>query len=154
VALVRPLTPAQLATSLFLATDDPLNLPHDVSSVQFARRIEACEESASRLARSFATASGEQQIGASEALFFSNGKEVAQKLLRKGPDTLVGLLERSSGPSQAVRIAVFSVLSRFPDAEETKALTAFLAERTDRPEEAYCQLVWALLAGSEFRFNH
>ena len=30
----------------------------------------------------------------------------------------------------------------------------FLAERTDRPEEARRQLVWILLADSEFRFNH
>jgi hypothetical protein len=154
VALVRPLTPTQMATSLLLATADPLNLPRDESSAQFTRRIEAYEEFAPRLAHSFASSGGDQQIGAPEALFFSNGKEVAQKLLRAGPDSLIDLLERSSGPTQAVRIAVFSVLSRFPDAAETKALTAFLGERTDRPEEAYRQLLWALLAGSEFRFNH
>ncbi len=106
------------------------------------------------LARSFTTSGGDPQIGVAEALFFSNSKQVAQKLLRNGPDTLIGILERSSGPAEAVRMAVFSVLSRFPDVEEKKVLSAFLAERTDRPEEAYRQLVWALLAGSEFRFNH
>ncbi len=153
-ALVRPLTPMQLATSLLLATADPVDLPPDFQSAQFARRIEACDESARALARSFMTSGGDPQIGAAEALFFSNSKQVAQKLLRNGPDTLIGILERSSGPAEAVRIAVFSVLSRFPDVEEKKVLSAFLAERTDRPEEAYRQLIWALLAGSEFRFNH
>jgi len=153
-ALVRPLTPMQLATSLLIATADPVSVPPDFQSAQFARRIEACEESARRLARSFATSGGDQQIGASEALLFSNGKQVARELLRNRPDTLLGLLERSSGPAQAVRMAVFSVLSRFPDAEEKKVLSAFLDERTDRSEEAHRQLVWALLAGSEFRFNH
>jgi hypothetical protein len=153
-ALVRPLTPAQLATSLLIATTDPISLPPDHQSAEFARRIEACEKSAGELARSFTTSGGDQQIGASEALFFSNGKEIAQKLLRSGADTLIALLERSTAPDQAVKMAVFSVLSRFPDADEKKVLTAFLAERTDRPDEAYRQLVWALLAGSEFRFNH
>jgi len=153
-ALVRPLTPKQLATSLLLATADPLDVPPDFQSPQFARRIEACEESARTLAYSFTNSGGDQQIGASEALFFSNGKQVVQKLLRNGPDTLVGLLQRSSGPAEAVKVAVFTVLSRFPDAEEKRVLSAFLDERTDRPEEAYRQLVWALLAGSEFRFNH
>jgi len=148
------LTPLQLATSLLIATADPVSMPPDFQSAQFARRIEAWEEHARALARAFATSGGDQQIGASEALLFSNGRQVAQALLRNGPDTLVGLLERSSGPAQAVRIAVFTVLSRFPDAEEKKVLSAFLAERTDRPEEAHRQLVWALLAGSEFRFNH
>ncbi len=153
-ALVRPMTPWQLATSLLLATADPVSVPGDFQSAQFARRIEACEDSARGLSRLFATAGGDPQIGASEALFFSNGKQVAQALLRNGPDTLVGLLDRSSAPGEAVRIAVFTVLSRFPDAEEKRVLSAFLADRTDRPEDAHRQLVWALLAGSEFRFNH
>jgi hypothetical protein len=153
-ALVRPLTPMQLATSLLLATADPLSVPSDFRSAQFARRIEACEDSARKLARFFTTVGGEPQIGASEALFFSNGKQVAQELLGNGPDTLVGLLDRAPVPAEAVRIAVFSVLSRFPDADEKKVLAAFLAERTDRRDEAHRQLVWALLAGSEFRFNH
>jgi Protein of unknown function (DUF1549)/Protein of unknown function (DUF1553) len=154
VAVVRPLTPMQLATSLLLATADPVDVPPDFQSAQFARRIEACEESARALAHSFMPSGGDQQIGASEALFFSNGKQVAQKLLRNGPDTLIGLLERSTGPAEAVRMAVFSVLSRFPDAEENKVLIAFLTERSDRPAEAHRQLVWALLTDSEFRFNH
>ncbi|MGO9917758.1 MAG: DUF1549 domain-containing protein [Isosphaeraceae bacterium] len=153
-ALVRPLTQMQLATSLVIATADPVSVPPDFQSAQFARRIEAWEESARALARLFPTSGGDPQIGASEALLFSNGKQVAQKLLRNGPDTLLGLLERSSGPAQAVRMAVFTTLSRFPDAEEKEVLSAFLAERTDRPEDAYRQLVWALFAGSEFRFNH
>ncbi len=144
----------QLATSLVIATADPVSVPPDFQSAQFARRIEAWEESARALARLFPTSGGDPQIGASEALLFSNGKQVAQKLLRNGPDTLLGLLERSSGPAQAVRMAVFTTLSRFPDAEEKEVLSAFLAERTDRPEDAYRQLVWALFAGSEFRFNH
>ncbi len=153
-ARVRPLTPMQLATSLLIATVDPVSVPPDFQSARFARRIDACEESARALARSFANSSSDQQIGASEALFFSNGKRIARELLGNGPDTLVGLLDRSSGPAQVVKIAVFSVLSRFPDAEEKQALITFLSERTDRPEEAHRQLVWALLAGSEFRFNH
>jgi len=154
VALVRPLTPMQLATSLCVATADPVSMPPDIQSAEFARRIGAFEESARRLSHSFATPGDDRQIAASEALFFSNGKPVAQELLRNGADTLIGLLSRSSSPAEAVKIAVFSVLSRSPDAEETKVLTGFLTERTDRPDEAHRQLIWALLTDSEFRFNH
>ena len=38
-----------------------------------------------------------------------------------------------------------NVLSRPPDDEELRALSAFLAERTDRPDDACRQLVWVLL---------
>jgi Protein of unknown function (DUF1549)/Protein of unknown function (DUF1553) len=67
VAVVRPLTPMQLATSLLLATADPVDVPPDFQSAQFARRIEACEESARALAHSFMPSGGDKQIGASEA---------------------------------------------------------------------------------------
>ena len=53
VALVRPLTPTQLASSLRLATVDPASLPPDFQSEAFEKRIEALEQSARSLATSF-----------------------------------------------------------------------------------------------------
>src|SRR5262249_26787208 len=50
VALVRPLTPAQLATSLRLATADPASLPVDYDSDGFEKRIQGLEESGRGLA--------------------------------------------------------------------------------------------------------
>ena len=43
VALVRPLTPMQLASSLRLATVDPASLPPDFQSEAFEKRIESLE---------------------------------------------------------------------------------------------------------------
>jgi hypothetical protein len=154
VALVRPLSPVQLATSLRLATVDPASLPATSQSEAFEKRIGALEESARALASSFATSGGDPQIGVSEALFFSNGKEFANELLSSGTGSLLGRLERASGPAEVAELAVANVLSRAADLEEIRTLSAFLAERTDRPDDARRQLVWALLSDSEFRFNH
>ena len=49
---------------------------------------------------------------------------------------------------------VHSIYGRAITDGETKALTAYLAARADRPAEAYRQLLWALIASPEFRFNH
>ncbi len=154
VALVRPLSPMQLATSLCLATVDPETLPGDINSESFEKRIAALEEGARALAASLPASGGDPQIGVSEALLFSNGKKVSHDLLSAGPGTLVGRLERAPGNNTVVDLAVRNVLSRGPEDEEARALSEFLAERTDRPTDARRQLVWILLTDSEFRFNH
>jgi hypothetical protein len=154
VALVRPLTPMQLAASLRLATLDPKSLPADFRSEPFGKRIDALEASARSLATSFANSSGDTQIGVAEALLFSNGKTITGDLLADGTDRLVGRLKQTASPAELIDLAVRNVLSRPPDDEEVRTLGAYLGQRTDRPDDACEQLVWILLTGAEFRFNH
>jgi len=154
VALVRPLTPMQLATSLRLATVDPASLPPEVPAEPFEKRIEALEGSARSLATAFTNSSGDSQIGVSEALFFSNGKRVASELLADGADRLVSRLKQTAATAELIDLAVRNVLSRAPDDDELRTLGVYLGQRTDRPEEGREQLVWALLTSPEFRFNH
>jgi Protein of unknown function (DUF1553) len=154
VALLRPLTPMQLAASLRLATVDPRSLPGDLPPEQFGKRIEAMEPSARSLASSFTNSTGDTQIGVAEALLFSNGKKITDDLLADGPDRLVGRLEQTVAPAELIDLAFRNVLSRPPDDEEVRTLGAYLGQRTDRPDDACEQLVWILLTCAEFRFNH
>jgi hypothetical protein len=154
VALVRPLTPMQMATSLRLATADPSSFPTDFRIEPFDKRIKLLEDNGRSLAPSFATSGGDTQIGVAEALYFSNSKRITSELLADGPEMLVSRLEHTARPADVVDIAVRNVLSRPPDDEELRALGAFLEARTDRPDDACRQLVWVLLTDSEFRFNH
>jgi hypothetical protein len=154
VALLRPLTPAQLATSLRLATVDPASVPSDYQSELFEQRIEALEKSGRPLTASLTTTSGDAQIGVAEALFFSNSKQIESELLGEAPDRLIGRLKQTSGSTELIDLAVRTVLARPPDDDEIRMLGAYLGERTDRPDDASQQLVWALLTSSEFRFNH
>jgi hypothetical protein len=154
MAILRPLTPGQLATSLQLATIDPASVPSDFQSGLFEQRIEALEKSGRPLTAAFATTSGETQIGVAEALFFSNGKQIENELLADAPDRLLGRLKQTPGSTELIDLAVRTVLSRPPDDDEIRTLGAYLGQRTDRPDDASQQLVWALLTSSEFRFNH
>jgi len=154
VGVARPLTPTQLASSLRLATVDPASLPPDFQSEAFEKRIEALEQGARSLATFFTTSSGDSQIGVAEALLFSNGERITRELLSDGSDRLVGRLKQTAGQAELIDLAVRNVLSRPADDEEVRALGAYLGQRTDRPEDACQQLVWVLLTGSEFRFNH
>jgi hypothetical protein len=154
VAVMRPLTPMQLACSLQLATADPAGLPPDFQSESFEKRIEALEGRARSFAMTLKMTSSDSQIGVAEALYFSNGKQITSELLADGADRLVGRLKQTAGRAELIDLAIRNVLSRPPDDDEVHALGEYLGQRTDRPSDACEQLVWALLTSSEFRFNH
>jgi Protein of unknown function (DUF1549)/Protein of unknown function (DUF1553) len=153
VAAVRPMTPMQLACSLRLATADPMSLAAGLQPAQLEGRIEQLADAARPLASSLGS-SGDGQIGVAEALLFSNSKRIDQDLLSDGDGRLVARLMKLAAPAEQVELAVRNVLSRAPDDEERRLLAQYLERRTDRPEEACRQLVWALLTSPEFRFNH
>ena len=75
-------------------------------------------------------------------------------LLADGNDRLVGRLAKIVDRREQVDLAVRSVLSRPAEVEEYDLLGDFLARHEDRPVDGCRQLVWALLTGAEFRFNH
>ena len=154
VAAVRPLTPRQLACSLRLAVADPASLPADLEPAELEKRIQALEDAAGAMATALTTSGGDSQIGVAEALLFSNGKRIAQDLLSDGPGRLVARLKQTAVPAEPIDLAVRNVLSRPADDEDRRVLLAYLAQRTDRPEDACQQVLWALLTCSEFRFNH
>jgi hypothetical protein len=51
-----------------------------------------------------------------------------------------------------VELLVRAAYGRSPTADETAALVAYVGKRSDRPAEAYRQVLWALVTGPEFRF--
>jgi hypothetical protein len=153
-AAVRPLTPMQLACSLRLATADPASLPADLKPAELDRRIEAQADAGRALATSLGSSGGDGQIGVAEALLFSNGKRVDEELLADRDGRLVARLLKLNSPADLVELAVRNVFSRAPEEDERRVLCEYLQHRTDRPDAACRQLVWALLTSPEFRFNH
>ncbi len=155
VALVRPLTPMQLACSLRIATADPASLP----AGREARRTSksglppwrtAPDRWPAPLVLPEATPRSAWPRPCSSATANASRKE----FLSDGDGRLVGRLKQIAEPADQIELAVRNVLSRPPDDEDRRILAGYLSQRTDRPEEACRQLVWALLTCAEFRFNH
>jgi Protein of unknown function (DUF1549)/Protein of unknown function (DUF1553) len=153
VAAVRPLSPMQLATSMWVATTDPASIADVASPEALDPKVAAFEDRARGLATAIARPGEDYQIGASEALLLSNGGALGDLLADSG-DRLVGRLAGIADRRRQIELAVRNVLSRDPDPEEVALLDAYLAERADRPVEGCRQLLWSLLTSSEFRFNH
>ena len=91
------------------------------------------------------------QISAAEALLLSNSDRIEGSYLRGG---LVQRLKQIKDRKELIQTAFRSILSRDPSDEEIKLLSKYLGKREDRQEKACQQLVWALMASTEFRFNY
>src|SRR5262249_40943931 len=149
---VRPLSPVQLARSMWVATAEPGSLSA-TSGDELDRKIAGWEGSARDLAQAIARPGEDYQIGVSEALLLSNSDRTTP-LLAEGGDRLVGKLAQVKDPQERATVAVRSILSRPPADDEISILADYLERRGDRPAEANRQLVWTLLTSAEFRFNY
>lgn len=93
------------------------------------------------------------QANASHALFLSYNP-IVQTMLKPGPGALVGQLAKAKDGAEVARLAYLAVLSRLPSDDEVADVVKYLAAPGVTREELGRDVIWALLAGTEFRFNH
>lgn len=152
VAQLKPLTPYQLMTSMRIAASDPAQFEGKPEDVE--KRLESIEASARGYSNQIATPGDDFQISVTEALFFSNSDRIEKELLNDGADRLLGKLKTIKDTNAAIDLMVQATLCRPATADEKKLLTEYVQRRNDRQAEAYRQIMWSLLTGAEFRFNH
>ncbi len=158
VAAARPLTPRQLAASLQIATRNSAQWPtveETLASPEdwFKRRTDI-ENQAGGWMREFEQPGADFQVAVDEALFFSNSDRVQNDLLRDGGDRLVGSLKTAETP-ELMAAELWKVVSgREPSADEVQVVQDWFARSPERRVNDIQSLVWAVLAGPEFRFNH
>jgi hypothetical protein len=158
VAATRPLTPRQLAASLLIAARSSTSWP-TVDEItgkpeDWLKRRTDLENQAGGWMREFEQPSADFQIAVDEALFFSNSDRVQNDLLRDGNDRLVGSLKSAATPELAAVELWKVICSREPSAEEIEVVRGWFAKAPERRVNDLQALIWALLAGGEFRFNH
>jgi hypothetical protein len=151
---MRPLTPEQYAISLALATGNEA-FDRTRTGLERVRQYRELEARVASLARSGALDAPADQFQSSpgEALFMSNAAEV-QRLAQPAGHNLAARLAAVPDSRQLVDIAFWSVLSRPPAPEEHDHLMHWLDQHKQDRRGACAELVWALMASAEFRFNH
>jgi hypothetical protein len=150
VANVRPLTPTQLGAAVRMALSDPRSYRLDQPE-EYAKRIEQLASGGRNLAGRFEMPREDFQISVDEALYFTNNASALQDISSAG---INGHLKELPDDDQRLNAAFWNILQREPDDEERKALAEYVASRTDRAEEAWRQIMWALMTSTEFRFNY
>jgi hypothetical protein len=163
-AILKPLTPDQLAVSVGLATGHFDAMRARLEREKTKRKIDKVTPRVVRAfyardneVRQFASrfrASGESfEANAGQALFLSYNSSM-QKRLQPAGGTLVDRLAKQADNTEAVKEAFLTVLSRRPTTEEAARSVDFLSANAPSRPQRCGELVWALLCSSEFRFNH
>ncbi len=151
VAVLKPLTPEQLAFSLMQATGltevTRQALGKNANEATLFARLEGNVRPFVRTFGSPAGMTPSFDARMDQALFLANGPMIRGWLtINNG---LAARLSKLQGDALADELYL-SVLTRLPNAEERKDVADFLT-RTNRN---VAELAWALLASTEFRFNH
>ena len=154
VSVPRPLTPRQLSLSLRIAGQNPEKMRGMEDNDSWSVEREKLEKASEGIARKLLIPNEGFQVPVTEALWFSNNLSLQKDLLSTSKDRLVGYLQTLETDDEVVSAAFASILNRTADAAEKIAIENYLAEREDRRDDALKQVVWALLATPEFRFNH
>ncbi len=87
------------------------------------------------------------------ALFVMNDKLVLRLLIPQS-DNLIDRLSKQTDPHALAEEMYWSVLTRLPTDEERAVITDYLAKNSERHPTAIANLVWALVASTEFCLNH
>ncbi|MDV6031805.1 MAG: DUF1549 domain-containing protein [Phycisphaera sp. RhM] len=168
VALLKPLSPEQLALSMMRATGvAELQLAAAIAKQEKTKDPQLAldpiwqEETLTKALASdtkvFVEIFGFEGVqnaafdaSADQALFLRNGASVQRWVTQKN-----GLSDRLNAlDNDAVAEELYvSVFSRLPDEDETVFIQEMLDATTDRKADLQ-QLVWAALVSTEFRFNH
>ncbi|MDA1166558.1 MAG: DUF1553 domain-containing protein [Planctomycetota bacterium] len=156
VAISRPMSPRQYAMSLLVATRNPPHWEQWLTKPveDWKREREGLENSANGWAGQFEIPGENFQIAVDEALFFSNNDRIQNDLVRDSGDRLVGHLKQIENTGEAVIAAFEAISSRKPTDDELAAILDYLESRSEDRNAAMKQVVWALLTGSELRFNY
>lgn len=167
IANMRPLSAEQLAQSMMSALGE-LAAMKDAKEADFTVRsyitgtAKAPPASVGGVQNVFAAIfgnpAGEPEIefapGMAHTLFLMNDRMMLTWLI-PNDHNLIGRLAKLEKSSDAVADEMYlSVLTRLPDADEKGEVAAHLAKDASRRDAALGELVWALLAGAEFRLNH
>lgn len=157
VALMKPLSPEQLAWALMQAA----GLTDAERKALGKRATEAALYARLRgnvapFVRTFGSPAGTPEsfdARLDQALFLANGPTVRAWLAPR-PGNLTDRLLRLPSADAVAEELYLSVLTRRPTAEERKETADYLAAHARDRTTALQDLAWALLASAEFRFNH
>lgn len=181
LAELQPLSPEELCWSIFQVTDvyrrywdgqaaeldkaQPLtdeirNDPARMAARMFEieqRTYDQLKGNVASFASLFGNGPGQPQTDffatADQALFVANGGSVVSWVAPSAGNVTERIINQAD-PQAAAEDLYLTVLSRPPtDAEVADVAACFNARPNDRPAAAQ-ELVWALIASAEFRFNH
>lgn len=163
-AILKPLTPDQLAISVGVATGHFDSMRARLEREKEKRKIDkitprvvrafyARDNEVRQFASRFQTGGDAFEANAGQALFLSYNSLMKKRLQPSG-GYLIERISKHTDNAAAVNQAFLTVLSRPPTIDELHRSVEYLSA-SEPPRPQLCsELVWALICSGEFRFNH
>lgn len=169
VANMKGLSPEQLFQSLLQATGS-----HRVLEAQIEETLKEDEEAYKALAADMekhmqARADGRAvrlkefvglfdtdggfQASLTQALFIANSETVIS-WIEPGHDNLAARVAKNEDNSQLLDEIYVNIVSRLPTDEELQVFNEHVEKKANDRTAAIVEIIWALVASSEFRLNH
>lgn len=157
VALLKPLSPEQLAASTMQATGYTDHVRSSLGKGADEAALDAkLAPSMAPFLATFSTLAGTPQDGFNasldQTLFLKYGGSISSFLTVK-PGNLFDRCAKLKDDDSVVEEVFLSVLTRRPAEEERAMMKRLLKASTDR-KATLANIAWSLLASTEFRFNH
>lgn len=160
-AILRPLTPEQLAWSVLQATGETelhrRSLGKKYTEAALYDRLDGYEK---RFISLFAGEAGEPpgdfESNVDQVLFLSNDAMI-EKLISPRGNNLAERLTKlpADQPAKLAEELFLSTLSRKPTKQDVADVTTYLKGQTGPARtQAIQELIWATVTSAEFRFNH
>jgi hypothetical protein len=157
MALLKPLSPEQLAFSLMQATGftdaERTALGDKLNEAALYAKL---SPQVPTFVAVFASPAGKAQTydaRLDQALFLANGS-VVRGWLTPRAGNLTDRLAKLENADAVAEELYLSVFSRLPTAEEKKDVADYLTKHAKDRGPATQELAWALVTSAEFRFNH
>ncbi|HTI49596.1 MAG TPA: DUF1553 domain-containing protein, partial [Planctomycetaceae bacterium] len=161
VARLKPLSPAQFAWAVMQATGETdvhrASLGEKLTEESLFTALAGYEQ---RFTHLFGGDPGHPPEGfestADQVLFLANDPAIVNFLQQKNGNLTDRLLKLPEDNPQAIADELYlSALTRKPTADDVEDVRGYLANQTGEARLAAVQeLIWALIASAEFRFNH
>lgn len=149
VAILKRLSPEQLARSFLRATEEPEAMEEG--------RTASRKDILKKFVAAFGSPPGEPEVEfaptVAGALFLSNDGFTVDSLGPR-PGSLIDRLSKLTPESDIADELYLTILSRSPTAEERAEVAGHLMRRSGSRSTAISELAWALLASTEFVLNH
>ncbi len=157
VAIEKPLSTEQLLWSILQATGE---LPKYQPKVDAAGKPQPnlpLDDLKKRFVAAFANPprepEGDFAPSVKAALFLSNDAKVLELLKPRDGNLAEQLVKETDSAKLAERLYL-AILTRLPSPEEVADVAKYLAAHADDRAKAAGQLIWALIASTEFCVNH
>jgi hypothetical protein len=98
-------------------------------------------------------ADGRFESSLEQALYLSNN-DLVLGWIRPRPGNLADRLGKLTSSAAIADELYISVFTRLPDRDETIAVAGFIQDRAADRADAIAELIWSMIASTEFRFNH